>query len=105
LIDAFEVETNGFVGTAVAERMSSPCWVGFHEQVATIFGVDPDVGRFLQPTITLPFNLKVTFEAVERFAVITTGVRYGVVVTDPASENELKDEIVFRDPGPAGGKT
>ena len=88
---------------AVAESVISPCCVGFHEQVATILGEFPVVERFLQPTITRPFNLKVTLEAVETFAVITIGVLYRAVVTDPANENELNDEIVLSVPGPAGG--
>lgn len=79
--------------------------MGFHEQVATIFGDVPDVGRLLQPTITRPFNLKVTFDGVETFAVTRTGVLYGVVFTEPARENEVNVEIVLRVPGPVGGKT
>jgi hypothetical protein len=48
---------------------------------------------FLQPGKTLPLTLKVTRDATETFAVMTTAVLKVAVVAEPASANELNDEV------------
>ena len=49
---------------AVAVIRWAPVTVGFQEQVATLFGEDPEVTRSLQLAILLPFAKKRTIEVV-----------------------------------------
>ena len=79
------------VGTAVAVITTAPLVDGLQLQVAMMLGDEPVVDLFLHPEIITFFALKVTFDATETFAVITTEVRKVAVVTEPARASELNE--------------
>ena len=56
-------------------------------------GDEPVVDLFLHPEIITFLALKVTLDATETFAVITTEDRKVAVVAEPARANELKAEV------------
>jgi hypothetical protein len=58
-----------------------------------MLGDEPVVGLFLHPEIITFFALKVTFDATDTFAVITTEDRKVAVVAEPARASELNDEV------------
>ena len=79
------------VGTAVAVITTAPLVDGLQLQVAMMLGDEPVVDLFLHPEIITFFALKVTFDATETFAVITTEVRKVAVVAEPARASELNE--------------
>ena len=91
----------GPVGVAETIIGTAPRTDGLQEQVAVNIEPEPLAILFLHPVIITFEALKVTFEATETLAEITTGVRQLAVVALLGSETELKDAI--KDPGPAGG--
>ena len=81
------------VGVAVAVNATEPRFDGRQLQVAEKLELDPVANLFLQPGRILPLTLNVTLAATETFAVITTTVLKVAVVAEPASANELNDEV------------
>lgn len=81
------------VGVAVAVSETVPRLEGFQLHVAEKLELDPVANLFLHPGKTLPLTLNVTLAATVTFAVMTTTVRKVAVVAEPASANELKDEV------------
>jgi hypothetical protein len=66
-----------------------PLRLGFHVQV-TVNGALVGVRTEMQPAILVFPYLKVTFDAYETVAVMTSGFLIVEVFTDPATENALK---------------
>ena len=81
------------VGVAAAVNATVPRFEGRQLQVAEKLELEPVANLFLQPGRILPLILKVTRDATETFAVITTTDRKVAVVAEPASESELNDEV------------
>ena len=81
------------IGVAAAVSATEPRFDGRQLQVAEKLELDPVANLFLQPGKTLPLTLNVTLAATVTFAVMTTTVRKVAVVAEPASANELKDEV------------
>ena len=54
---------------------------------------EPDVDFLLHPEMYFPFTVKVILDATSTLALITMGVRYVAVDTDPAKAKELNDEV------------
>ena len=81
------------VGVAAAVSATWPRFDGRQLQVAEKLELDPVASLFLQPGRILPLTLNVTLAATETFAVITTTVLKVAVVAEPASANELNDEV------------
>ena len=73
------------VGVAAAVNATAPRFEGLHEHVAVKLDEDPVANLFLHPGKTLPFILKVIFDATVTVAVMTTGERKVAVVAAPAN--------------------
>ena len=82
---ATELEIPAPVGVAAAVNATAPRFEGLHEHVAVKLDPEPVVILFLHPGKTLPFILKVIFDATVTVAVMTTGERKVAVVTAPAN--------------------
>jgi len=80
-------------GVDTAEIFTLPRCEGFHEQVAVKLEPDPVANLFLQPVITTPDDLKVTFEATDTSALIVEAFRKTAVVALPLNPKELKVEV------------
>jgi hypothetical protein len=63
-----EIET--FIGIDIEDRVTGPRRAGFHEQVAIMFGADPEVETFMHPGIRTLSTLKVTLDATLKLALI-----------------------------------
>ena len=86
LIDEeFEPVIPAPVGVAAAVNATAPRFDGLHVHVAVKLDEDPVANLFLHPGKTLPFILKVIFDATVTVAVMITGERKVAVVAAPAN--------------------
>jgi hypothetical protein len=81
---AVALEIPAPVGVAAAVKLTAPRADARQAQVAVKLDPDPVANLFLQPGNTLPFILKVIFDATFTVAVIAIAVLYAATVAPPA---------------------